>query len=91
MRLHFVICNEIIDFLSTRTSGYFWLNLLAIVMSLYATELQLKDKKIIQNAMSDVKELVSVSIALVRATHWIERINERLNPDTMKGVFCKGK
>lgn len=75
VRIHKQVCQEIADFLTARSSGYFWEKFCQTwAMMPYFGGLQ---PEIFQRP----DMIVDMGVGMLCATHWIDQINKRLNPE----------
>ena len=77
-RLHLAICQEIADFLATRTSGYFWVNLITVQAATAAHHLWTQDIDEIKKYLTK-KNLLDLNVKTLCMTHWIDIINKFVN------------
>lgn len=88
-KLHLAICCEILEFLGTRTSGYFWRNIVPhIVMASMTTRMQmgkfasLENDWVIKHAefifLHETDLIQNLIITWIVSTYWIKQINQKL-------------
>jgi hypothetical protein len=86
--LHLIICNEICEFLQTRTAGYFWKNLIpflvqgTVYMHCMVEKLLPPDKntwkKIVDKLFIQDPNPMRYALAAIVSTRWIDQISQEL-------------
>ncbi|MDJ0577665.1 MAG: hypothetical protein QNJ65_21205 [Xenococcaceae cyanobacterium MO_234.B1] len=76
-RLHLSICQEIADFMCTKTSGYFWLNLIASITKPREVIDRAFDRQIVRESLSS-NLIFLITVRCIYSVHWLEQINKRL-------------
>ena len=80
IRLHLAITQEIADFMTTKTSAYFWLNLVTYVVGTWMITVRDFDRQTIQKECT-VKMLLELAPGLIASTPWLDEIQKLLKGD----------